>query len=75
MKENSIKPTLIVFFSAIVTVLGLTILPKMKCTLNKSGQYQSDYPITPVPFTDIILTDSFWSKRIETHLDIMFDHR
>ena len=27
----------------------------------------SDYPITPVPFTDITLTDHFWSKRIETN--------
>ena len=27
----------------------------------------SDYPIRPVPFTSVKITDSFWSKRIETN--------
>ncbi|QJD94877.1 glycoside hydrolase family 127 protein [Mucilaginibacter robiniae] len=28
---------------------------------------QKDYPIKPVAFTDVKLTDQFWSKRIETN--------
>jgi len=61
MKLKSIKLIPTLFFLAMGTVLGLII---NSCQSPKS---QSDYPITPVPFTDITLTDSFWSKRIETN--------
>ena len=29
-----------------------------------------DYPIQPVPFTDVELTDDFWSRRIETNREV-----
>jgi DUF1680 family protein len=29
-----------------------------------------DYPIQPVPFTDVHLTDSFWAPRIQTNSDV-----
>ena len=28
---------------------------------------KTDYPITPVPFTEVKITDNFWSRRIETN--------
>jgi len=31
------------------------------------GARENDYPIRPVPFTQVHLTDSFWAKRIETN--------
>ena len=33
----------------------------------KNLNQKSDYPITPVSFTKVKLTDSFWSQRIETN--------
>ncbi len=29
-----------------------------------------DYPIRPVPFTDVVLTDAFWAPRLETNRTI-----
>jgi DUF1680 family protein len=36
------------------------------CSKNKSG----DYPITPVPFTSVKLTDDFWAPRIKKNADV-----
>ncbi|KAJ1565192.1 hypothetical protein HK096_004106, partial [Nowakowskiella sp. JEL0078] len=36
---------------------------------NNSRKFQ-DYPITPVPFTSVQLTDAFWAPRIETNRTI-----
>jgi len=36
------------------------------CALSASAQKQ-DYPIQPVPFTSVKLTDQFWTSRIETN--------
>ncbi|HAL82302.1 MAG TPA: six-hairpin glycosidase [Mucilaginibacter sp.] len=36
------------------------------CGLSASAQKQ-DYPIQPVPFTSVKLSDQFWSSRIETN--------
>jgi len=33
----------------------------------KPEKKPSDYPITPVPFTDVKITDHFWSARIDTN--------
>ncbi len=34
----------------------------------------SQYPIQPVPFTQVQIRDQFWSKRIDTLLDVTLDH-
>src|SRR6201989_3084455 len=36
------------------------------CSLSAFAQ-QQDYPIQPVPFTSVKLTDHFWTSRIETN--------
>ncbi|MEO0292861.1 MAG: glycoside hydrolase family 127 protein [candidate division WOR-3 bacterium] len=38
----------------------------VSCATNYKRK-ESLYPLTPVSFTDITLTDNFWSKRIETN--------
>lgn len=38
--------------------------------MKKKADIQSDYAITAVPFSDIELTDNFWTKRIATNRDV-----
>lgn len=45
----------------------LFILVIVSCSKIKSDGGKSGYPITPVPFTDVKITDDFWSRRIETN--------
>ena len=44
-------------------LLCLAILLFVAC----SGTKKADYPIQPVAFTDVQLTDQFWSSRLETN--------
>lgn len=37
------------------------------CSFGVFAQKQQDYPIQPVPFTSVKLTDPFWTSRIETN--------
>jgi len=39
----------------------------VSCDVMNGREKKSGYPITPVSFTDITLTDDFWSSRIETN--------
>ena len=36
-------------------------------TMSLFGQKSGDYPITPVPFTKVTITDNFWKPRLETN--------
>ena len=36
-------------------------------TVNSSRAGEADYPIRPVPFTKVRVTDSFWTPRLETN--------
>jgi len=40
------------------------------CLTNCSKQSTADYPILPVPFTAVKLTDSFWAPRIKKNADV-----
>src|SRR6201994_711190 len=44
----------------------LTVLLLACCSATAFAQ-QQDYPIQPVPFTSVKLTDQFWTPRIETN--------
>lgn len=46
---------------------GLIFLVCFSC--NKK-QPDGEYPITPVPFTDVVVSDNFWSGRIETNHNV-----
>jgi hypothetical protein len=58
-------------------VLGIAALVLTACRDKGEGRASpaasapapavSDYPIRPVPFTDVTLTDAFWSPRLETN--------
>jgi DUF1680 family protein len=56
-KKIKISLTLIVIMTTACEAARQRPLPQAK----------SGYPITAVPFTDVILTDDFWSGRIETN--------
>src|ERR1700712_4232648 len=44
----------------------LTVLLLACCSVTAFAQ-QQDYPIQPVPFTSVKLSDNFWLPRIETN--------
>lgn len=52
------------FLKVLCIVLTFIII---SCDKTKGGGSKSFYPITPVPFTNVTLTDDFWSGRIETN--------
>ncbi len=37
---------------------------------NDNGTLQEDYPITPVPFTSVSITDDFWGPRIKRNHEV-----
>ena len=43
-------------------IISLTIVSGIK-----AQRKQMDYPIKPVPFTDVQFSDTFWQPRIETN--------
>ena len=50
---------------SIISLIFILIITA--CTSNKPA---GDYPIQPVPFTSVRLTDNFWSPRIKRNADI-----
>jgi len=51
-------------------LLAVFIALTISCSLFKNKNEKWGYPITPVSFTDVTLTDTFWSKRIATNRDV-----
>jgi len=45
----------------------------LACLLSAHAQ-QRDYPVKPVPFTDVHLNDSFWAPRIEINRTVTIPH-
>ena len=39
-------------------------------SVQEQGQNSLDYPIKPVPFTQVNITDDFWAPRLETNLEV-----
>ena len=52
-------------FSIILLALTTTAFGQVK---------KNDYPINPVPFTDVKVEDDFWSRRIETNRTVTLPH-
>lgn len=48
-----------------IVVTGLVL-----CTWPAAAQLQKDYPVQPVPFTAVHLTDQFWAPKIETNRNV-----
>ncbi|MCE5346513.1 MAG: glycoside hydrolase family 127 protein [Bacteroidales bacterium] len=52
----------------IVILAAIVALMMEGCIKKRSSE--EDYPITPVPFTSVKLTDSFWAPRIKKNAEI-----
>lgn len=49
----------------------LIVIPVMTgCSTEDNGRDNTGYPIQPVPFTDVKVTDDFWAPRIKTNHDV-----
>jgi hypothetical protein len=53
-------------FNNLLIVIATIVLPITGCT----GNSYEDYPIQPVPFTSVKLTDNFWAPRIKKNASI-----
>lgn len=51
-------------------VASVAILLFAACASNNIQEIQNEYPIRPVPFTEVKMTDNFWSQRIKTNHDV-----
>lgn len=52
----------------VLLALGALIVFIQGC--NKKSSSTADYPIQPVPFTSVKLTDNFWAPRIKKNADV-----
>src|SRR5512135_964037 len=52
-------------------VLALAIMSGPAC---RPAAPAADYPVKPVPFTDVHLTDVFWAPRLETNRTVTIPH-
>ena len=43
-------------------------------SLISASAQQRDYPVKPVPFTDVHLNDAFWAPRIEVNRTVTIPH-
>ncbi len=60
------------FFMVILVLFGCN--PKVKETETDKGAIQSDYPIQPVAFTEVIVEDGFWKGRVDTATKVTIPH-
>ncbi len=56
--------------SCLIPVTGFTALILLLVACSDKGSTAQDYPIQPVPFTSVRLTDDFWQPRIKKNADI-----
>jgi hypothetical protein len=54
-----------------IVVFALALLFSQSCVRRAP---KADYPVKPVPFTDVHLTDSFWAPRLETNRTVTIPH-
>lgn len=48
-------------------ILFLVLMMVMLVSCNQKQSPLADYPVVPVPFTDVQLTDDFWRPRLDTN--------
>ena len=52
------------------TVITLTALALASCASDKGTARSNGYPITPVPFTSVKVTDNFWGQRLQASREV-----
>jgi len=50
-----------------VSLWMITAALTTNCSILAAAVTRKDYPITPIPFTDVQVADDFWSPRLETN--------
>ena len=55
-------------------VILLSMLPLIGLYLGCGKKREADYPIKPVPFTQVRFTDTFWLPRMETNRKVTIPH-
>ncbi|NQT00993.1 MAG: glycoside hydrolase family 127 protein, partial [Planctomycetes bacterium] len=51
-----------------ILIIGICLAICLQvCSATEENIFKRDYPIEPVPFIDVKLTDEFWAPRIETN--------
>ncbi len=53
---------------------ALLVAALAACSAVVSSQPQTDYPASPVPFTDVHLSDSFWAPRLDVNRSVTIPH-
>jgi PBP1b-binding outer membrane lipoprotein LpoB len=51
-------------------ILVISILILTGCSEKAGEQGSTGYPIQPVPFTNVKVTDNFWAPRIKTNHEV-----
>lgn len=51
----------------LLLIAALSLLPACRGQSERAASSASDYPIRPVPFTQVTLADDFWAPRLETN--------
>ncbi|MGD8499508.1 MAG: hypothetical protein PVJ86_02610, partial [Phycisphaerales bacterium] len=51
----------------LAAILGICLGVSPRVCDAEVGSKNKDYPVQPVPFTDVQVTDEFWSRRLETN--------
>lgn len=51
-------------------IIIILFLVSLLFSCEQKIQKENEYPISPVPFTKVKVTDSFWAKRIKTNHDV-----
>lgn len=53
---------------------GIFLIPLTLLILSCAGSDITDYPVQPVPFTQVRFTDDFWAARMETNRTVTIPH-
>ena len=55
-------------------MLSFLSISLILCIISCSSSKKKDYPIQPVPFTDVQITDDFWKSRMEINRTVTIPH-
>ncbi|HVD92631.1 MAG TPA: beta-L-arabinofuranosidase domain-containing protein [Vicinamibacterales bacterium] len=68
------KKTTRVLCGLSVLVVFALAAPKLRSTEGETGSVAPDYPITPVPASQVTLTGGFWAPRLDTNRRVTIPH-
>jgi len=63
MQRARRRPALVIASLVVAVVVPMSV----SCSQRKAAARAKDYPVRPVSFTDVKITDAFWAPRLETN--------